>query len=536
MTRMNRMNGIRAAQRPIIGVGSALIVAGALVSTFAGPATAAVDQSTGGTPYGGFTTSAEATPLRIELYEPTIPIPANPQVELNYSYTQVSGSSGPDSTARASALWPGESVGTGLPAIFQTQGIPPTLLGKDGYPVQVNAQYPGQPNSGSQEPLPGQVDRVSASNQQASARAGYSSSGQVAGDSSANSISSALSQLQSGNLGALGSLLSPGSTSPGAGSNPLGVLSALISVSGMSSSSVTDYSDPATVTATGTSQIGDLELLGGLVKLEGFTTSSASTSSLSGAAAVQKVTYGGLTIQGQAFKVTADGIEAAGSTKPSPDPSQATAALAKYGISLTFPKPTQTASGSTVSAAAQGVTLTIDTAPIVTMLQLNKIPLSSITNQFPASADQLKQLLVAALTAHPKIVLKLGNVDSSAQTIGAVSLGGPGGGAAGGVAGGLTSGSTGSAGSSGVPAGSGVSGTPAGGSAATGATTTPIQKTAALPGLPPLGSVPSLLILGGLIIAAGLGWFFRAAALTALGAGSTCTHGLVTGLPDLRKA
>lgn len=529
MTRVNR------ARRPIIGAGSALIAAGALVSTFAGPASATVAQAaTGGTPYGGFTTSAEATPLRIELYEPAIPVPSNPQVELNYSYTQVGGSSGPDSTARASALWPGESVGTGLPAIFQTEGLPPTLLGPSGYPVQVNAQYPGTPQSGSQEPLPGQVNRVSASNQQAVARAGYSSSGQVAGDSS-NGISSALTQLQSGNLGALGSLLSPQGSNPSGGSNPLGLLSAVVSAGGMSSSSVTDYSDPSTVTATGTSQIGDLELLGGLVKLEGFTTSSASTSSLAGASIVQKVTYGGMTINGQAFKLTADGIEAAGNTTATPDPSQATAQLAKYGISLTFPKPTKTVSGSSVSGAAQSITVTIDTQPVVTMLQLNKIPISSITDQFPASADQLKQLLIAALSAHPKIVLKLGNVDSAAQTIAGVGAGSSGG-STGGFGGGLGSGATSGTGSTGVPAGSGVTGTPSGGTGPTGGTTTPIQKTAALPGLPPLGSVPSLLTLGALIVAAGLGWFFRAAALTALGAGSTCTHGLVTGLPDLRKA
>src|ERR1700712_3939504 len=47
------------------------------------------------TDFSGFSTSASATPLRLEVYEPTIPIPASPQLELNFSYTKVDGASGP---------------------------------------------------------------------------------------------------------------------------------------------------------------------------------------------------------------------------------------------------------------------------------------------------------------------------------------------------------------------------------------------------------------------------------------------------------
>jgi hypothetical protein len=57
-----------------------------------------------------------------------------------------------------------------------------------------------------------------------------------------------------------------------------------------------------------------------------------------------------------------------------------------------------------------------------------------------------------------------------------------------------------------------------------------------VPGLPPLGSVPVLLTLAGLIVAGGAAWFFRSAALSALGGAGTCSHGLASGLPDLRKA
>ncbi|MGN6161845.1 MAG: choice-of-anchor P family protein [Marmoricola sp.] len=522
------------ARRPIIAIGSAALATGAMVSTFAGSAVAATSSPAAvGTAYSGFSTAATASPFRIEMFEPAIPVPASPQVELDFSHTTVTGASGPDSTAMASAMWPGDAVGNGLPTILTASGLPASLAG-NGYPVHTNAQYPGTPNSGSQEYFPGMVGRVSASDKQAVARAGYSSSGQVAGDGS-SSAPNPLDQLKSGNLGALTGLLNPPGSDTNTGSNPLGVLSAIVSVGGMSSSSVTDYSDPSVVTATATSQLGEVDLLGGIVKLEGVTVKAACSSSLDGGGKVdQKVTYGGMTIAGTPFKFTSDGIEAATSKTAIPGmPSDPTKALASLGISIDLPKPTKTIAGNSATASTLGPQITIDTQPVISQLQLNKIPLSTIIDQFPESANQLKSTLLGVLAAHPKIVLALGDVSSSAQTSAGIGFGG--GGATGGVSGGGTpSVGSGSVGGTGVPSGTGVTATP-GGSAPSGATT-PIKNAAAVPGLPPLGSIPSLLTIGGLILAAGIGWFFRAAALSALGAGSTCTHGLVTGLPDLRKA
>lgn len=520
----------QARRRPVLGAVCATGAAAALVSAFSAPASAA---PSAGTPYGGFSTSATASPLRLEIFEPAIPVPASPQVELDFSHTTVGGSSGPDSTAMASAMWPGDAVGNGLPTILTASGLPASLAG-NGYPVHTNAQFPGTPNSGSQEYFPGMVGRVSASDKQASARAGYSSSGQVAGDSSGTS-SNPLDQLKSGNPSALTGLLSPPGSNSNTGSNPLGVLSAIIGVGGMSSSSVTDYSDPTVVSATGASQIGEVDLLGGIVKLEGVTVSSTSYSSLDGGGkVVQKVTYGGITIAGTPFKFTSDGLEASSSKTTIPGmSSNPTKALASLGISFELPKPTQTTGGTLATSAALGPVITIDTQPVIKLLNLGKLPLSSIIDQFPSSANQLKTTLLGVLQAHPKFVVALGDVSTSAQTSAAINFGG---GSSGALGGGASTGSLGSAGGGGVPTGSSpVAGSPTTTSPATTANT-PIAKASAVPGLPPLGSVPSLLTIGGLILAAGLGWFFRAAALTALGAGGTCTHGLATGLPDLRKA
>ena len=57
----------------------------------------------------------------------------------------------------------------------------------------------------------------------------------------------------------------------------------------------------------------------------------------------------------------------------------------------------------------------------------------------------------------------------------------------------------------------------------------------AVPGLPGLGSIPMILLLGGLLLAAGVGWYISTAGNILFGAGAGCAHGLKAGIPDLRK-
>src|SRR3954466_13484770 len=83
--------------------------------------------------YGGFSTAATASPLKLDVFEPAIPIPTEPQFEMDFSYTRVLGDSGPAATARAAAMWPGPAIGEGLKTFGEQLSLPHQLT-DGGYP------------------------------------------------------------------------------------------------------------------------------------------------------------------------------------------------------------------------------------------------------------------------------------------------------------------------------------------------------------------------------------------------------------------
>lgn len=518
---------------------AAMVAGAALAVTVAAPSWAADSATTG---YGGFSVSGSATPLRIEFYEPAIPIPASPQLEFNFSYTHVEGSSGPTSKARASAMWPGSPIGEGLKTFVTQLGLP-AALAANGYPVQVNAQSPGDDDSARQEFFPGMVGRVRTDDDGAVARAGYSLDGKVAGDDDADSgAGGLLAAAKDGDLSALGQLLGGNqSAAEEAAGGPLGALGALVDVGGMSSSSRTSYT-PDSVRVTATSRLGVVKLLGGLVQLDGVTTTSRTTSSLDGAKTKPTVSFGGLTIAGTAFKLTSDGIVAAGKTTAIPGLSDVPGeALKQLGISIDLSKPSRQVDKTAGSSMIAGPTITIRTAPLLKLISLDKLGLGALINKLPDSAGQAKGLLLAALQAHPEVVLKLGQVSSQAQTVAGVPI----------DDGGTQPTSTASPTSEATPTGTdGGDDTtvPPGDDTGVGSdvpdavaadkvapVNADITPTSGVPGLPPLGSVPGMLTMGGLVLAAGAGWWLRNGLAAVFGAGGSCSHGLPSGLPDLRK-
>jgi hypothetical protein len=237
-----------------------------------------------------------------------------------------------------------------------------------------------------------------------------------------------------------------------------------------------------------------------------------------------------MSIAGNKFAFTGDGIVAQGKATPIPGlPDAPAAALKALGISFELGKVTSAKSGSSGSVTAEGLRITIDTTPL--RAKLPALPLGDLINQLPdlpGQASILKGLLLALTEAHPKIALVLGQSTSSAQTVPAIDE---------------------PSGSDVVPPALGtvdpgtvipgtVSGPVPGGVGTLPTNTvpnTPIAKVSA-PGLPKLGSIPMWLMLGGLAAALGVGWYIRSAGLLLFGAAGACGHGLKSGIPDLRKA
>ncbi|WP_209721904.1 hypothetical protein [Marmoricola sp. OAE513] len=517
----------RRSKRTAASVLALGLLAGASASSMS-PANAAPD-------FTGFTTFALATPLRVEIYEPAIPVPSSPQLEFNFSYTKVQGASGPIGSARASAMWPGDAVGEGLKTFGEQLGLPGPLT-DGGYPVQVNAQNPGDTQSASQEFLPGSVGRVSTTDKKATAKVGYGTAGDVADGDTGSTPPPNLLDLLKDPTGLTGILLGTktdkdgGSTPSG---SPLGALSALVNVAGMDSISSTSY-DPEsdTVTASATARLGTVGLLGGLIKLNGVEVVTKTVSNIAqGAVTTKKIDIGSMSILGNKFGYTGKGFEAMGKENPLPGlPDDAIKALAKLGVKFEIGESKVTKEGPVGSVSAEGLRIEIDTQPLLSLLP--KLPLDELVGQLPDLPGQaaiLKGLIVALGDAHPKVALVLGQSRADAQTVKGIDPDAV-------VTPPVVDTPVTDTPVADVPVGD-VPITDPGAPAETppgNAPTDPFvpQKVS---GLPPLGSIPMALLLGGLMLAAGLGWYIRRAGLIMFGGSATCAHGLKAGIPDLRK-
>lgn len=453
--------------------------------------------------FSGFSISAVSTPLQIDIYEPTVPLPASPQLELEVGYSKAWAESG-GSRGRASLLWPGDVVGEGLKTIVDASGLPKEL-GENGYPVQANSSYPDGKASDSQEPFPGAVMKTSASAAVTEAQAGYSGDCEVR---DANPTAPAKCALP-------------------------GDLAAVADVAG--SSSVTRVENTGrTVLATAEAAADDVSLLSGLITVAGLSSQSVSTSDGKQAKGDARASYAGLKLAGQVVRLGPDGAALAGQSLNLPGlPTDPNAALSQLGIRLTVPTPSYDRQGALLTSTVSALVVDVDTT--VLRSKLDALPWATVSDVIVGLPDELghiKQALGAALYLAPRFVFTLAKSQSSVNTVQGITVpllptdpGLP----DAGVGNPASSGSVG--GNIGAPS---VGGAP--GPLVSAPDAAPLVSAVQAAGLPERYTLPGLLVLGALAAAALLATWLRGLSALLLGTRTLCPHGLDSGLPDLRKA
>src|SRR4051812_17864463 len=111
---------------------TAALFGGVVLAVLAWPGPSSADTSLGG--YSGI---AQAEAIRIQIFEPVIPIPTDPgkpQVDGGVGYAKSNVDTGPVSRATSSYFWPGDTIGDGFGALAGND--------KAQYSIQVNSRYP----------------------------------------------------------------------------------------------------------------------------------------------------------------------------------------------------------------------------------------------------------------------------------------------------------------------------------------------------------------------------------------------------------
>lgn len=475
------------------------------------PGTAGADSS-----LGGYTVTSSAAVIHVEVYEPVLPLPASPQGDFSIGYTQTSADSGPSTRALASYLWPGSVIGDGFDQ----------LTGKPGsmYPVQVNSRFPATTTAPATN-----AAQITDGNGMTTATDGATTTANVTGLGIAGPDVNLLGGLGKG-LGQLSGKASKVKTPPDVPVPVSSTIGALVTAKGITSNSTIKVSDKL-VTSTSTAAAADIALLKGIIGLSGVKVTNTVTSDGTKATVVGEATIGGLTIAGMKVALGDAGITIGSSAVKLPAlPSTLTDLLKTLGIVITVSPVTKTVTGATGTFNGQALVISIDTAPLKQALNG---PLSLLINLLGTkAATQLAPLIQLA----PRIVVKLGESSSSVSASPPYTGGGTGG-YTGGTGGPGTTGGTGTGGTGpgsvitvpGIPAPSQV---PIGNTPQGNGGNSPQTTAFKLPGL---GTMPRLLIVGALILAALIGWVMRYAGGLLIGGGGPCDLGLSKSTPDLRK-
>ncbi|MDT4922075.1 MAG: hypothetical protein QOI15_2977, partial [Pseudonocardiales bacterium] len=459
--------------------------------------------SSADTSLGGYSGVAQAEAIRIQIFDPVIPIPTDPgkpQVDAGIAYSKSIVDTGPVTRATASYLWPGDVLGDGFGQ----------LVGNDAaqYAIQVNSRYPETAAAPANN-----TAQLTDGNGMTTSTDGFHTKATTTGLGVVGPDTDLLSGIGEGlkNL-PLGGHKTPTPNQPSPELPlPIGqMLAGLATVKNVSTTSTVDVEDKS-VTVTAHAQMSEISLLHGLITIDGIKVTSTVASDGKKATTSGTIRPVGITVAGLDIGLDGKGVAIGGgdSTAPPEIPSTVTDLLRRLGIEFTYAPTTQSIDGATGTLASDALVISIDTQPLKTALNVGGLigPLQDLVGRIPKLGSQLGPLLGLG----PKIVFRIGDVFTSATAAPAyvgpvIPPSGGGGNPGGGNPGGNTGGGT-------VPGTGGGVIPPAGGGPVTNPPVTgppisqPSQPTAfALPGL---GDIPKMMILAGLALALAAGWLFR---------------------------
>lgn len=473
--------------------------------------------ASGETSLGGYQGFAVADAIHIEVIDPVIPLPSDPQVDVGIGYTKAQVDTGPVTRATASYLWPGDVLGDGF---GQLTG------GSGQYPIQVDSKYPATTGAPAKN-----AALISDGNGMWTSTNGDVTKAHTTGLGIAGPNTDLLSNIGKG----LGQILGQKSNPPLTPQLPVKVsktLAGIVTLENVKSES-SAVVGAKTFTTSAHAAASNIDLLGGLISIQGFDMTAQSVSDGKKAVNTGHATIGGIGIAKNVISLSDGGLNIAkGHVKLPALPDLLVNSLKQIGISIETTVAKPTVSGASGTFGAQGLVITIDTAPLRSALNAPFGILSQIINMLPSNnlTDQLSSLIHLA----PKFVITIGDVKTSAsaspQYVGPpIPPGNTGGTPGGPVAGG---GSTGNSGGGVIGGGSIPPSTTPGTPNQPG---TQPSVTPAAYNFPGLGSIPRMVIIGALLLAAVGAWLFRAMGGFLFGVGRTCAYGLSTGVPDLRK-